>query len=89
MELFLLNTIENKKSNKIGFTILGFFCNFLEISKVPLKKKKKRVEQCWADSSPTGPVPGENERAPMPAGQICAEALNVLDNLKWVLLLFS
>jgi hypothetical protein len=29
MKLFLLNTIENKKSRKIGFTILGFFYNFL------------------------------------------------------------
>jgi hypothetical protein len=29
MELFLLNTIENKKSKKIGFTILGFFYNSL------------------------------------------------------------
>jgi hypothetical protein len=29
MKPFLLNTIENKKSRKIGFTILGFFYNFL------------------------------------------------------------
>jgi hypothetical protein len=29
MKLFLLNTMENKKSRKIGFTILRFFYNFL------------------------------------------------------------
>jgi hypothetical protein len=28
LKLFLLNTTENKKSKKIGFTILGFFYNF-------------------------------------------------------------
>jgi hypothetical protein len=27
MKLFLLNSMENKKSRKIGFTILGFFYN--------------------------------------------------------------
>jgi hypothetical protein len=29
MKLFLLNTMEIKKSKKIGLTILGFFYNFL------------------------------------------------------------
>jgi hypothetical protein len=28
MKLFLLNSMENKKPRKIGFTILGFFYNF-------------------------------------------------------------
>jgi hypothetical protein len=36
--------MENKKSRKIGFTILGFFYNFLWISKVLLKKKRKKIE---------------------------------------------
>jgi hypothetical protein len=44
MKLILLNTMENKKSRKIGFTILGFFYNFLWISKVPLKKKKEKTK---------------------------------------------
>jgi hypothetical protein len=43
MKLFLLNSRENKKSRKIGFTILGFFYNFPGISKVILKKKKKNT----------------------------------------------
>jgi hypothetical protein len=30
MKLFLLNPRENKESRKIGFTILGFFYDFLE-----------------------------------------------------------
>jgi hypothetical protein len=29
MKLFLLKTMENKKSRKIGLTILGFFYDFL------------------------------------------------------------
>jgi hypothetical protein len=29
MKLILLNTMENKKPRKIGFTILGFFYTFL------------------------------------------------------------
>jgi hypothetical protein len=29
MKLFLLNTMENKKSRKIGLAILGFFYIFL------------------------------------------------------------
>jgi hypothetical protein len=44
MKLILLNTMENKKSRKISFTILGFFYNFLWISKVPLKKKKEKTK---------------------------------------------
>jgi hypothetical protein len=43
MKLFLLNTRENKKPRKIGFTILGFFYIFPWISKVILKKKKKKT----------------------------------------------
>jgi hypothetical protein len=45
MELFLLNTIENRKSRKIGLTILGFFYNLKQISKALLKKKKKKFKQ--------------------------------------------
>jgi hypothetical protein len=34
IKLFLLNTMENKESRKIGLTFLPFFYNFLQISKV-------------------------------------------------------
>jgi hypothetical protein len=44
MKLFLLNIMENKKSGKIGLTILGFFYNFLWVSKVLVKKKRKKIE---------------------------------------------
>jgi hypothetical protein len=44
MKLFLLNSRENNKPRKIGFTILRIFCNFLHISKVFLKKKMKKFE---------------------------------------------
>jgi hypothetical protein len=43
MKLFLLNPRENKESRKIGFTILGFFYIFPWISKVILKKKRRKV----------------------------------------------
>jgi hypothetical protein len=47
--------MENQESRKIGWTFLGFFYNFLQISKVLLKKKREKLKQCWADSSPGGP----------------------------------
>jgi hypothetical protein len=43
MKLFLLNTMENKKPRKIGFTILGFFYNFLEYIWLWKKKKKEKL----------------------------------------------
>jgi hypothetical protein len=36
--------MENKKSMKIGLTFLGFFYNFLQISKVLVKKKKEKLQ---------------------------------------------
>ena len=64
MELFLLNTMENKESRKIGLTILGIFYHFLPISKVLLKRKKKRFQQYWADSSLDGPATQGKRGAP-------------------------
>jgi hypothetical protein len=43
MKLFLLNSRENNEPRKLSFIILGFFYNFLHISKVLLKKKKKKI----------------------------------------------
>jgi hypothetical protein len=59
--------MKNKKSSKIGLTFLGFFYNFLRISKVLLKRKKKRFQQYWADSSPDGPATQGKRGAPAPA----------------------
>jgi hypothetical protein len=42
MKLFLSNSRENKKFWKIGFTILGFFYNFLHISKALLEIEKEK-----------------------------------------------
>jgi hypothetical protein len=67
IQLFLLNTMKNKESNKIGLIFLTFFYNFLHISKVGQKKKNKNVEQFWAQFDFNGPGPGENVRAPAPA----------------------
>ena len=50
--------MENNKPRKISFTILAFFYIFLPISKVFLKKKRKRVKQNWAGFSPAAQVQG-------------------------------
>jgi hypothetical protein len=63
--------MKNKEPRKISLTFLGFFYHFLQLFKVLLKKKKEKLEQCWADSSPGGPSPGENALAP-------ARALTIL-----------
>jgi hypothetical protein len=56
MKLFSLNSMENKKSRKIGLIFLGFFCNFLHLLEFCWKKKKKKNEQSWADFSPGSPT---------------------------------
>jgi uncharacterized membrane protein len=43
MELFLLNTMENKKSRKISLTFLGFFYNFLGFVLTLLEKEKEKT----------------------------------------------
>jgi hypothetical protein len=48
--------MENKKPRKIGFTILGFFYNFLLIFKALLKKKKEKVATVMGWFQPSGPV---------------------------------
>jgi hypothetical protein len=78
MKLFLLNSRENNKPRKIGFTILGIFYHFLEFFKVLLKKKKEKQKQGWADSSPGGPtLEGKRARA---RWLLCKNTLGVLTN---------
>jgi hypothetical protein len=43
MELFLLNTMENKKSRKISLRFLGFFYNFLGFVLTLLEKEKEKI----------------------------------------------
>jgi hypothetical protein len=68
MKLFLLNFRETKKPRKIGLIFLGFFCNFLHISKAGQKKKKENVEQYWADFGPNRPNHRKPGRAHARAG---------------------
>jgi hypothetical protein len=68
MKLFLLNTMENQRSMKIGLTLLGFFYNFLHISKVGQKKKREKEKQYWAKSGSDGLGPRGNARAHAHAG---------------------
>jgi hypothetical protein len=51
MKLFLLNTMENKESRKIGLTFLGFFYNFLEFIWLWKKKKKKTCNSSGPNSN--------------------------------------
>jgi hypothetical protein len=46
--------MENKESRKIDLTFLGFFYNFLGFIYFWQKKKKKNLQQYWADSNPGG-----------------------------------
>jgi hypothetical protein len=80
IKLFLLNTIENKEARKIGLTFLSFFYNFLQISKVLLKKKRENPEQYWAESSPYDPSPGKMCTRPRPHRQFYTEIPTVLNN---------
>jgi hypothetical protein len=50
-------------------TILAFFYIFLPISKVFLKKKRKRVKQNWAGFSPAAQVQRGSARAPARPGK--------------------
>jgi hypothetical protein len=75
--------MENKESRKIGLTFLSFFYNFLQISKVLLKKKRENPEQHWAGSSPDGPSPGKMRTRPR--RQFYTEIPMVLNNSNQVL----
>jgi hypothetical protein len=63
--------MKKKESRKISLTFLGFFYNFLQLFKVLLKKKKEKLQQYWADSSPAGPTnTGKKARARARAGNL-------------------
>jgi hypothetical protein len=79
--------MENKKSRKIGFTILGFFYNFLHISKAGQKKKRRKSEQCWAEIKPGGPVQRGKCARPHLRWHLYRKGPGILANLNWVLLL--
>jgi hypothetical protein len=68
MELFLLNTMENKEARKIGLTFLGFFYHFLVF--IWLWKKKKNLQQYWTHSSQTAQQHRESGRAHARGGNL-------------------
>jgi hypothetical protein len=71
--------MENKEPRKIDLTFLPFFYNFLQISQVLQKKKRKKLKQFWAKSSPDGPTQVESAR---PRCGLCRKALGLLNNWK-------
>jgi hypothetical protein len=72
--------MKNKESRKISLTFLGFFYNFLRISKVLLKRKKERLLQYWSDSSPDGPTTQGIGARPRPRWKLRRKALGVFAN---------
>jgi hypothetical protein len=80
MKLFLLNTMKNKEPRKISLTFLGFIYNFLQLFKVLLKKKKEKLQQYWADSSPDGPTTQGIGARPRPRWKLRRKALGVFAN---------
>jgi hypothetical protein len=75
MRLFLLNSRENNKSRKIGFTILGFFYHFLKF--IWFWKKKKKGKTCNSLGpilTQVGPTTGESASA---RWLFCAKGLGV------------
>jgi hypothetical protein len=70
MKLFLLNSRENNKSRKIGFTILRIFCSFLHISKVSLKKKIKKFDSTGPEAAHTAQPLSETRRAHARVGSL-------------------
>jgi hypothetical protein len=88
MKLFLLNSRENKKARKIGLIFLGFFCNFLHISKAGQKKKKENVgNSIGLILARTGPTTQETRARPRPRWWLYRKALRVLANWEPALLL--
>jgi hypothetical protein len=80
MKLFLLNSRENNKPRKIGFTILVFFYNFLHISKAGQKKKKKMWNSIGLILARTGPTTQETRARPRPRWWLYRKAPVVLAN---------
>jgi hypothetical protein len=77
MKLFLLNTIENQESSKIGLVFLVFFYNFLGISWVHKKKKKKRRYMIGLKLAWVGPHAGESAPARVRGGGFAEVSLPV------------
>jgi hypothetical protein len=74
--------MKNNKPRKISFTILAFFYIFLHISKVFLKKKKKRINRAGPVLAQTAQDQGKTRpRAPAP-WRFCRTAPAFLVNLK-------
>jgi hypothetical protein len=83
MKLILLNTMENKKSRKIGFTILGFFYNFLEYIWLWKKKKKEKLVTVLGRFWPRSAQQRVKARPrPRTHWLLCRKALSLLDNWK-------
>jgi hypothetical protein len=88
MKLFLLNTMENKEPRKIGFKILGFFYNFLQVIWFWSKKKRRKATTVVGWFRPIGPVQRGEARASARALATLHRGPRGLANQNWLLLLF-
>jgi hypothetical protein len=60
IKLFLLNTMENKESRKIGWTFLGFFYRFPKLDR---KRKRELMNSLGLKPARAGPARAENAPA--------------------------
>jgi hypothetical protein len=89
MKLFLLNTIENRKSRKIGLIILSFSIIFCKFLKFHWKRKGKRLNSTGPVSAQAAQVHAETWCArPRQRWRLYRKGLWVFANWKWVLSLF-
>jgi hypothetical protein len=83
MKLFLVNTMKNKKSRKIGLIFLGFFYNFLEYIWLWKKNKKEKLVTVLGRFWPRSAQQRVKARLrPRAHWLLCRKALNLLDNWK-------
>jgi hypothetical protein len=71
IQLFLLNTMKNKESMKIGLTFLGFFHNCLQLFKVLLKRKRKSFNSTRLILAQLAQQTQEKGACPCPRWQSC------------------
>jgi hypothetical protein len=63
MKLFLINTMENQESRKIGLTFFPFFYNFLKLDR---KRKRKSVNSARPILAQAAQTQAETRARPRP-----------------------
>jgi hypothetical protein len=80
MKLFLLNTMENKKSRKICLTFLGFSPIFYKLFGSRVKRKRKGSNSSGLISAQPAQIRAEARPRVRPLWWLCEKDLGVLIN---------